>query len=52
MEMGQKNGGYFLPEDYINNPNDKFKDEELKLDPVQLNKNDLLAKNGFVNTSK
>ncbi|MEO8236648.1 MAG: TIGR02594 family protein [Flavobacterium sp.] len=47
---GQKIVGYFLPEDYADNPNDKFKDEELKLDPVKLNKSDLLAKNGFVST--
>jgi uncharacterized protein (TIGR02594 family) len=45
---GQKIVGYFLPEDYKDNPNDKFKDEELKLDQVKLNKSDLLAKNGFV----
>src|SRR6218665_59024 len=47
---GQKIVGYYLPEDYPDNANDKFKDEELKLDPEKLNKSDLLAKNGFVST--
>lgn len=40
--------GYFLPEDYPDNPLDKFTPEELNLNPVQLNKSGLLAKNGFV----
>ena len=37
-----------LPENYKDNPNDKFQISELKLDPVELNKSGLLAKNGFV----
>ncbi|TWP22592.1 CHAP domain-containing protein [Apibacter muscae] len=47
-DYGQKIVGYYLPDDYEENPKDKFTDDELKLDPVKLNKSDLLAKNGFV----
>lgn len=47
-DYGQKVVGYFLPEDYKDNPADEFTDVELKLDPVLLNKSGLLAKNGKV----
>ncbi|WP_439480660.1 TIGR02594 family protein [Chryseobacterium aquaticum] len=47
-DYGQSVVGYFLPEDYPDNPLDKFTPEELNLDPGQLNKSGLLAKNGIV----
>lgn len=47
-DYGQTVVGYFLPENYPNNPLDKFTPEELNLDPVVLNKGGLLAKNGVV----
>jgi len=46
----QKIIGYFLPDDYPDNPTDEFTKAELKLDPVLLNKSELLAKNGFVSS--
>ena len=44
----QKVVGYFLPNDYEDNPEDEFTEDELNLDPVQLNKSDLLAKHGQI----
>ena len=47
-DYGQEVVGYFLPDDYKDNPADEFTEAELKLDPVLLNKSGLLAKNGTV----
>lgn len=47
-DYGQSVVGYFLPEDYPDNPNDKLTKDDIDLDPVALNKSNLLAKNGFV----
>jgi hypothetical protein len=44
----QKIIGYFLPDDYEDNPEDEFTKEELCLNPIQLNKSNLLAKHGQI----
>ena len=43
-DYGQTIVGYFLPENYIDNPEDEFKSEELTLDAKSLNKSELLSK--------
>ncbi|MBC7864376.1 MAG: hypothetical protein IAF38_15475, partial [Bacteroidia bacterium] len=47
-DFGQTIVGYFLPADYTDNLNDKFRDDELKLDAVALNSGGLLAVKGKV----
>ncbi|MDH4474265.1 MAG: TIGR02594 family protein [Fluviicola sp.] len=44
--------GYFLPEDYADNPNDVFTAADMNLDAVKLNKSSLLNKNAETDNSK
>jgi hypothetical protein len=44
--------GYFLPEDYPDNPKDVFTAADLNLDAVTLNKSSLLNKNAETDNSK
>lgn len=44
--------GYFLPEDYADNPKDVFAAADLNLDAVKLNKSSLLNKNAETDNSK
>ncbi|MGM5631700.1 CHAP domain-containing protein [Apibacter raozihei] len=41
-DYGQKIVGYFLPEDYEDNPEDEFTEDEKKLSPTSLNSSSLL----------